>query len=86
MPMPSNPLAEAERLRNLANRTRRMAAGLTQRSDRDRLERYADGLEQRAAALEEQAGPASPRLVTQDQQQVQQQQQHQAEPPPGNKR
>jgi hypothetical protein len=91
-PTSADLLEEARKVRTHAARARRMASGLTQISDRLRLERYAEELEQRAADLERQAMPdAPPRLtsppippplVTQPQEQVQQQQQAEPQPQP----
>jgi hypothetical protein len=89
MPTPADCLIEAGKLRDLASRARRMAAGLTQSSDRARLADYAGELERRAAELERQAAATSTRVVRQDQQQVQQQQQQQqqqAAPPVGDQK
>jgi hypothetical protein len=68
-PTSADLLEEARKARIHAARARRMASGLTQPSDRLRLERYAEELEERAAELERLAlSPASspiPSLVTQ---------------------
>jgi hypothetical protein len=67
-------------LLDLARRARRMAAGLSQATDRARVNRHADELEKQAAELEQEAarpiGPTVivPTPVTHTQQQVQQQQ------------
>ena len=76
MKPPADLQREARDYRERAQRTRRMAEGLSQVSDRERLNRYADELEKQAAELERQADalPAgAPPVVTQHQQQVQQQ-------------
>lgn len=80
--MTSDPKREAESLRDLARRARRLAMTQGQRQDVERLERYAEELEIRASELEKEAAPAGGlQPVTHDQQQVQQQQQQEAEPP-----
>ena len=83
--------AEALTKRDLAARARRLARGLLAAEDRERLERLANELDDRAAELEAEAAalrpimPSAP-LVTQQQQQVQQQQASDAQdvgrPPP----
>jgi hypothetical protein len=73
---PVDPRKRAGELRDLAERARRLAAGLSRSDDRDRLLGYGDELEQQAAAIERQAGGKAPRTsVSQQQQQVQQSQQ-----------
>ncbi len=76
MKPPGNPAREAAESRNLAQRARRLALTVSDPRDQDRLNNYAQELEQRARELEAEAGgrmapPAQP--VTQQQQQVQQQ-------------
>ena len=63
-------LNEPAKLRDLAKRARRMATGLSQKSDRERLARYADELDtladridaQRSAGTEHDGDSAQPPL------------------------
>jgi hypothetical protein len=74
MKPPREPAREAAESRDLARRARRLALMLSDPNDQDRINRYAQELEQRASELATEAAgrpvpPAQP--VTQQQQQVQ---------------
>jgi hypothetical protein len=69
---------QARDARDLATRARRMAQGLSQAEDRERINRFADDEDKRAAGLEAEAAtlrPISPKRPTVAQQQPEQQQQ-----------
>jgi hypothetical protein len=80
MTSPTDLRKEASDRRDLARRVRRMALGLTRTADKERMNLYADELEEQAAELEQQVNQPSPSAsaaapdVTQQQQQTQQQQ------------
>ena len=76
MPHPTDLEKQARETRDLSARARRLARGSPQEA---RINRFADGLDQRAAELEAEAEavrPITPRapVVTHQQQQMQQQQ------------
>ena len=81
---------EARNARDLAVRARRLARGLAMASDRERLNRFADETDERAAAMEAEAAalrPRPPEGPALEQKQPEQQQQgkaspHQAKPTP----
>ena len=74
---------EACKARDLAERARRMAQGLSLASDRDRLHRFADETDERAAGMEAEAAalrPITPKGSPFEQRQPEQQQQGKASP------
>jgi hypothetical protein len=76
---------EARNARDLAVRARRWARGLAMASDRERLNRFADGLDERAAAMEAEAAalrPITPKGPSVEQRQAEQQHQGKASPGP----
>ena len=78
---------EARDKRDLAARARRLALTQLNKADQERLNRYADEMEQLADELEAQAAAQHPNpapVVTYQQQQVQQQHEKDPEPAPEN--
>jgi hypothetical protein len=74
---------EARNVRDLAKRARRLAKELLLPSDRERLNRFADETDERAAAMEAEAAalrPLTPMRPAVEQRQAEQQQQGKASP------
>ena len=74
---------QARDARDFAVRARRMAQGLSQAADRERINRFADDEDERAAGLEAEAAalrPMSPKGPALAQQQPEQQQQGKVSP------